>query len=174
MRVAAITMSTCLAALLCGAPRQAMTGEAKDPCGSIPLSESRVSLMLKDVRLSKEGFFGTFVLSNVRLDSKLVLVGKRDNGVFWPTDPSISVQFLDLNGRWVSFPSLAGSFISPDRLEVDVHSREFFTVGLMSQEVANRSSSDFRILVRTFQPAICIISRAFHGVPRRPPVTSFE
>ena len=92
--------------------------------------------MLKDARLSEGSFLGTFELSNVRLDSKLILDGKRETGTFWPTDPSIAVQ--------------------------------------LSQEVANRSASDFRIVLTPSQPAICIISRPFHAVPERSPVTGFE
>jgi hypothetical protein len=88
--------------------------------------------------------------------------------------PEVSVQFRDLNGQWVSFSGLTGEYITPDRMEIKARSRGSFTVDLMSQDVANRSASDFRILVRLSRPDICVISKPFRGIPARQPVVGFE
>jgi hypothetical protein len=146
-----------------------------DPCLAPARSDSRVSLVLKSTEISKEGrFVATFELSNIGFNHKLSLSGKRENGTFTMDVPEISVQFLDLNNEWVSFTTLAGDFIAPNRLEIGAHSRGLFAVDLMSQEEANRSASNFRIMVRFFSPDFCAISPAFHAVPARQAVTGFE
>ena len=168
------TAGVCVVVLviLLGEHKLAIAG---DPC-EVAIPNPRVSLVLKTARLSQEGrFFGTFELSNKGLDRPLILPGRRDGGTFLMEIPDVTVQYLDLNSQWVSFSTLAGSFIAPpDRLEVKVHSRGILTTDVVSQEIANRSASDFRILIRLFQPDMCVVSSPFHAIPPRQPVTGFE
>jgi len=161
-----------VAAVLLGAHRPIL---ARDSCDFASPVSARANLILEDTQLSEQGrFLGRFELSNVGFDDPLVLRGIRAKDVFTMNDPEVSVQFRDLNGRWVSFASLTGDYISSDRMEIKVHSRGSFMVDLMSQEDANKSASDFRILVRLSRPDICIISKPFRGIPARQPVVGFE
>jgi hypothetical protein len=170
MRVKAV-VAICLV-ILGGASARAF---ATDPCQAPARSDSRVKLVFKSTGISKDGrFVATFELSNIGFNHKLSLSGKRENGTFTMDVPAISVQFLDLNNEWVSFTTLAGDFTEPDRLEIGAHSRGVFTVDLMSQEEADRSASNFRILLRFSSPDFCAISPAFHAIPARQTVTGFE
>jgi hypothetical protein len=89
--------------------------------------------------------------------------------------PDVTVQFLDLNSQWESFTTLAGTFLTPPhRLEIKVNSRATLTADLMSREIADKSGSEFHILIRLFQPDMCLVSRPFHAIPVRQSVTGFE
>jgi hypothetical protein len=111
----------------------------------------------------------------VKFDRTLVLPGRRMGTTLVMDYPDVSVQFLDLNSQWASFTELAGSFLTPpDRLEVKSGSRGTITTPLMPPEIASSSGSEFRIMIRLSDPDICVISRPFHAVPKRSPVTGFE
>jgi hypothetical protein len=148
---------------------------ATDPCQTPARSDPRVNLALRSAQLSEAGrFVGTFEISNTGFDHALVLSGKRLDGAFTIDVPEISVQFLDLNQEWVTFSTLAGDFIKPDRLEIAAHSRSAIAIDLMSQEEANRSASNFRVLLRFYRPDFCVISPSFHAIPSRQRVSGFE
>ena len=148
---------------------------ANDACEHM-VSDWRFELVLKSAQLTPgKGFVGTFELSNVKYDHALVLPGRRRGSTLVMEYPNVSVQFLDLNSQWVSFGELAGSFLpEPDRLEVKPGSRGTITTTLVSPEIVNSGGSEFRIMIRLFDPDICVISRPFHAVPMHSPVTGFE
>jgi hypothetical protein len=148
---------------------------ASDACEDM-VPDWRFDLVLKSTQLlSGTGFVGTFELSNVKYNRTLTLPGKRTGSTLVMDYPDVSVQFFDLNSQWVSFTEIAGSFLAqPDRMEIKSGSRGTIRTRLMSSEVANTSGSDFRIMIRLFDPDICVISRPFHAVPMHSPVTGFE
>jgi hypothetical protein len=151
------------------------SASSADPCRSPARPDTRVDLVFKSAKLTKEGrFIGTFEITNIGFDRKLSLPGRRESGAFIMDVPEVSVQFLDLNKEWVSVTTLAGDFTRPDRLEVGAKSREVFDVDLISQEEADRSGVDLRILLRFFRPDFCVISHPFRAIPPRPPVTGIE
>ena len=148
---------------------------ASDPCDFASPGDPRVSFVLKAVQLLKNGRYqGTFELSNMGFKDVLVIDGARVEGSFTPNHSAITVQFLDLNGGWTSLSSLIEEDITEGRLEIKPHSSASFTVDLMSQDIANRSGSDFRVLMRLSHPDMCLVSKPFHGSPARQPVTGFE
>lgn len=158
--------------ILFGAYRLAIAGDA---CQNM-VSDWRFDLVLKGAELSVgAGFVGTFELSSVKYDRTLILPGRRVGTALMMENPDVSVQFLDLNLQWISFAELAGTFLGqPDRLEVKRGSRGTIMATLMSPEIAKSSGSEFRIMLRLHDPDICVISRPFHALPMRPPVTGFE
>jgi hypothetical protein len=65
---------------------------AGDPC-EIAVPNPRASLVLQEVRLSKDGNFeGTFELSNVGFKRTLILQGVREGAVFVVGEPEVSTE----------------------------------------------------------------------------------
>jgi hypothetical protein len=172
-----LALMGCFFTLSCSGLRQAIAGEAVDPCAgstSTESMESTVSMVLKKVRQSHDGWFSaTFELWNLSLNGKLTLVGTRERDVFMPSYPSYSIQYRDSNGAWVSIDKLQGTFFDSDRLDIDVHSRAALRVDLISQTDANKGASEFRVVLTPQHPAICVISRPFRAVKKQTSVTSF-
>ena len=162
-------------AIICLCMFAAMSQEvfAGDPCRLLT-SDARAKLILKDASLSTDHFVGTFELSNIGFRTSLTLHGKRQGNFLNLDDPDVSVQFLDLNMHWESFTALTGSYLRPDQISVSPHSRAEFTTELMSQEIADKSASEFRVVLRLFNPDICVISQSFHTVRTLQQVTGFE
>jgi hypothetical protein len=147
----------------------------RDSCDFASPGDPRASLVLKEVQLMENRRFqGKFELSNIGFKDTLVVDGGLVKGAFVPNQSVISIQFLDLNGRWTSLTSLIEEDITEGRLEIKPHAGASFVVDLMSQDVANESATDFRVLVRLSHPDICLVSKPFRGNPARPPVSGFE
>lgn len=132
-------------------------------------------LVLKSVKLGDAGSFsGVFELTNREVKPKISLpVTKTEKGTALGVR-YISVEFKDLNGTWRALAPLPGDFRNTkDYLDVRPGETVEFSAFLMTQDTANRSASDFRILVRLSNPDLCIVSTQFSPVPRRDAVTSF-
>jgi hypothetical protein len=146
-------------ALLFGVLRCAI---ARDACETT-VPDSRFDLVLKSTKFtSAQGLTGTFVLTNSNLGHILVLPGTRSRNTFLMDYPDVLMQFLNSGSVWESVPELAGSFISPpDRLRIQPGLRARITTPLSTPDGTRSSGSKFRIMIRLFDPDICVISRPF-------------
>jgi len=147
-----------------------------DPCSLPDPSDRRLSLTLKSTSIGEgETFVGIFELENRSVSPAVVLPGIRKGTVFNASQPEITVEFKDLTSNWVPLPTLPGSYGSkPDQLSIRPNTRATFTTYLMSRQIANLSGSDFRLLVRLFNPAFCIVSSPFRAIPIRKQVEGFQ
>jgi len=146
----------------------------KDPCASPDPFDRSISLVLKSARVQGDAFYGVFELENRNLSSPIALSGSKSAEGFRIGHPEVTVEFKDLVSNWVPLPALPGTFSKPDQLAIQPNSKNTFTVFLMSRETANLSASDFRLLVRSFSPRLCVVSTPFRAVPARTPVEGFD
>jgi len=152
------------------------TAENADPCQGAEPFDARVHLTLESTSVDqKRGFVGSFSLENVDFSPDIVIPGRQRQSTFLVGRPEVTVEFMDLAGMWTSLPMLPGDFLPrPDRLVVRKGRSAHFEAFLMPREIANRSGSDFRILVRLSQAALCIVSAPFHATPVRQEVQGFS
>ena len=145
-----------------------------DPCAYPDPIGQPFSFRLHHSYLGEYGFFGVFELEN-RSSQAIVIPGHKGKNTFTSGRPDVTIQFKDLTSNWESLLSLPGSFLPrPDRMTIASGGKGSLSIFLMPPEVANQSASEFRVLIRLFDPATCITSAPFIPRPRRDPVTGFE
>lgn len=152
-----------------------VTSHAADFCGDPDSGDPRVRLALKSTQVRDGVYIGEFEIENIGLAEPILIAGEASRGIFAVEYPDVSIEFKDLNARWTALQMVPGTFIQQKgRMEIARDSKARFTTTLMTQEVANLSASEFRILVRAIQPKVCMVSRPFHAVPSRQQVVGFE
>lgn len=146
-----------------------------DLCSDPDASDPRVRLALKGTQIIDGVYVGEFEIQNIGVTEPILISGEAGSEAFAVEYPDVSIEFKDLNAHWTALQMVPGTFTQQEgRLEIARNSKARFTTMLMTQEVANLSASDFRILVRAVNPKICIISRPFRAVPLRPQVVGFK
>jgi hypothetical protein len=136
-----------------------------------------VTLVLQSAFEKSDGFFeGTFELENKNIRPQIQISGDRIANDFFVYFPDAAVEFRDLNGSWVRLITDAPStyLSSPHKLEVKKNSMVVFKTPLFSKQIAGLSGTDFRLVIRLFRPARCIVSETFRAFPERQPVTHIE
>ena len=155
----------------CGSAALAADG---DPCAYPEAVHQEFLFQLNRSYVTEQGFFGVFTLEN-HSPLTITVPGHRRNTGFTIGRPETTVQFKDLTGNWEPLLSLPGSFLPrPDRLIIRPGGKETVTIYLMSADTANKSASQFRVLVRLLDPPTCITSVPYVPTPPREPVTGFE
>jgi hypothetical protein len=150
-----------------------------DSCLPLDPLDHRVNLLLRSARIEHVEnagvFYGVFEFENQGLATSVSIPGTKEGKTFLVGRPELTVEFKDLRSRWVSLPEAPAIFLlKPDKLIVPPNTNGVFTALLMSQEIANLSASEFRIVLHLSDPLICIVSRSFRAIPVRKPVEGFE
>lgn len=150
---------------------------ASAPCNEEDLLLPKVSLILKSTFEGKKNvFYGTFELENKEITPLLAIPGRRVGHDFFADYPNVSVEFKDLNGKWVRLQNhLPGSFLkSPNQLSINAQSKAIFKTELFPKSMIELSGSDFRLILELVNPSMCIVSNPFRAFPVRIPVRGFE
>jgi hypothetical protein len=171
-------MNKFIAVVIAIAPLSAIASSSGDPCqnaGSISL-ENRVTL--QSAALNKHGFFvGTFRVDNLSKDNALMFRGTLDgsNGIIKLAEPDTSIEYQDISSQWQSMLEIPGSFYSPKEERIVPPGKSLlFTAELFSADRASLSAGEFRLLIRTRKPPLCLISVPFYGLPPRPTVNQLK
>lgn len=147
---------------------------APDPCES-PYDSVDFRFQLNQATKNVRGdFVGTFEIENTRFGKEVLLRGDRKKGGLSVYYPDVAAQFMDLNGGWVSFLHLPGSFFSPgSAVHLKPGAKVSFATDLPSEEALALGGRKFRILLRLAEPHICIASEPFIVLQKRGPVEGF-
>jgi len=148
---------------------------AEDPCRYTSPDDPAIHLVLKSVTLTESGSFtAQFELLNREVRPAISLPVTRTGKDAFLDLPYASVEFKDLNGTWRPLASLPGDFRdTKDHVNIKPGETAKFSTFLMTNETANHSASDFRILIRLSNPSLCLVSAQFHATPLRQAVKSF-
>jgi hypothetical protein len=89
--------------------------------------------------------------------------------------PDTSIEYLDLSSAWRRLLDLPGSYRSGPQLRVlPPGGSDVFKARLMTAETARLNAREFRLLLRTYNPRLCVFSVPFYGVPPRAPVLQLQ
>jgi hypothetical protein len=136
----------------------------------------------KDVRIvlakaveEKNGLFvGIFEMENLGIEPSLSLAGELTRLGFEAEYPDVSIEFKDLNSRWVPLDRTPGTFVQGrDHLLVLPKSKKMFRAPLVSTNIAI-NGTEFRLVVRVTKPGLCFVSRPFVVLPLRKKVIGFQ
>lgn len=169
-------MRPTLFALLLILPTSSIAAKDRgDPCNNFDLIDKNSKIVLVDSELLDGKFVGVFQISVAKSGKGIQLdawKGSREPEI---GDPILSVQFRDLNSKWVSFETLAGTFLKGDSpISVGPGESARFRALLFSQEIAQTSGSDFRIRLRTNDYKKCLVSESFMSDIQRPRVVKLK
>jgi len=82
---------------------------------------------------------------------------------------------MDLNGTWVPFTQLPGTFMAPpNTLRLAPLAKAAFVTRLPSSESLLLGGYKFRLLLRLAKPSICIASDPFVVIQQRGPIEGFN
>ena len=135
-----------------------------------------VRLTLKETTLDRASgkFIGTFDLQNVSKQKQIVIgvSSSASADSFSVPYPDASVEYLDLLGQWKPLLNVPGSFLGTSmRRTVEPGKSVLVNAVLVTQDMAEKNGRDFRLILRTADPSVCLISAPFRGQSDRPAVT---
>lgn len=145
------------------------------PCRYASPDDPAFRLLLQSVKLSESGSFtGVFELLNREVQPAITLPVTKNGKTAVLGLRYAGVEFQDLNGTWQPLASVPGDFRdTADYLTIRPGETAKFSVFLMTKETADRSASDFRVLIRLSNPRLCLTSAKFRATPLRQTVKSF-
>lgn len=148
----------------------------EDPCDGIAGMASEARLELKGSDIDEAGaFVGTFEIENQSRQRSISVGLVGETGGDFAFRPDTSIEYLDLSSDWRRLLDLPGSYRSLPRMQVlQPGERYVFKAMLMSAETARQNAREFRVLLRTYNPRLCVFSVPFHGVPSRTPVLQLQ
>jgi hypothetical protein len=132
-------------------------------------------IVLTRTVVEDKGFFtGIFEIENLGFEPSLSLAGERTKEVFEAEYPDVSIEFKDLNSRWVPLDHTPGTFMQGrDRLVVFQKTKKMFSTPLVSKSIAI-NGAEFRLVVRVNEPSVCLVSKPFVVLPLRKKVIGFQ
>lgn len=148
---------------------------AEDLCE--PSSQEAAHLELVTSRLDsvRHVYYGRFQLSVPKDREEVRLSGIEKDGVLTLPGGRRTIQFLDLNGRWVSLILVTGSNVDKIKtVSVAPGRHVVFDVPLFNEKIAAKSASDFRVVVRNSDYSKCFVSKPFRVMPERPTPTHLQ
>lgn len=155
---------------------QCATATAADKCTEPdPLAPETVLTLTNVNRIGQE-FVGEFELQNLGIRPSLVVPGHQAGGDFYVEIPTISIQFRDLNGSWVTLANHPpGTFLpAPDKRDIKVGAKAVLKINLFATDWNELSGSDFRVTIQPQKPAECIVSDPFRAYPDHGSVTHIK
>ncbi|BCT93615.1 hypothetical protein LYSHEL_26400 [Lysobacter helvus] len=142
-----------------------------DPCDSAAGMAAEAALELKEARLNAGAFVGTFEIENASKTSSISVGLVSESGGEFAFRPDFSIESLDLSGQWRRLIDLPGSYRTGPAMRVlPPGGKQQFKAILMTAETARLDAREFRLLLRTYNPRLCVRSVPFHGLPPKPPV----
>jgi hypothetical protein len=156
-------------------PGDALSAD-EDPCDSVAgmASEARLELRGSDVDAAG-AFVGTFEIENQSRKRSISVGLVGETGGDFAFRPDTSIEYLDLSSAWRRLLDLPGSYRSGPQLRVlPPGGSDVFKARLMTAETARLNAREFRLLLRTYNPRLCVFSVPFYGVPPRAPVLQLQ
>lgn len=167
-----------LAIIIALSPLGTATAYSDDPCDNADTISHEARVVIQGSALDKDSFLvGTFQLQNLSKKRNFVIRGTPDASAstFHIMRPDISVEYLDLLNRWQRMLELPGSFYGKRESHVASPGKSIvFTTWLFSADIASKNAREFRLLIRTQDPSLCLVSVPFRGFPLRPKVVRLE